>query len=340
MSRAEDADVRITAMRRMLLSLADNRALFDAVPHFLDSDAAVGILASRPPDSDALAGLALPHPRIAVYFDRPLELGVELQDWPENWDVLTDLRGAPVGRTAIGDLRAMGGAIEGVVLTEAPGGGLVDEVVWLISANPDPSRPGPFALDRYRATVWGRLSSARLSHVAYNLAATVSWAEWREPPRPLELPPEPGSPAWRKSVRRGEFRRREPRGDAAGVRVLDVARTPIADRVVRPQAADATRSSPSTHLRRGHWRSQPVGPGLSKRRLVRVPATVVNPGKTPMGPVVYRVPAPDPEPAMAGFDLRNVDLAAPDEAQGPTSAAEPAAPHQRQKEGAEPEVVP
>lgn len=120
--RTEDADVRSTAMSRTLLSLADNRLLFDAVPHFLDGDAAVGILASRPPDGDALASLTLPHPQIAVYFGRPLELGAEFHDWPAAWDVLTDLKGDPVGRTAIGDLRAVGGALEGVVLTEAQGG--------------------------------------------------------------------------------------------------------------------------------------------------------------------------------------------------------------------------
>lgn len=340
LSRAEDAEVRLTAMRRTLLSLADNRALFDAVPHFLDSNAAVGILASRPPERAALESLKLPHPRVAVYFDRPLELGAELQDWPERWDVLTDLRGEPVGRTAIGDLRAMGGAIEGVVLTEAAGGGLVDEVLWLISANPDPTRRWPYALDRYRATVWGRLSSARLSHVAYNLAATVSWAEWREPSRPLELPQRPDSREWRKTVRRGQFRRREPRGEAAGVRVLDVARTPLADRVERSRATDSTRSSPSTHLRRAHWRSQPVGVGLSQRRLVRVPATVVNPGQTQMGPVVYRIPAPDPEPKSGGFDLRSVDLPPPAGPEEPTSPARSAARYQRRAEPAQPEVVP
>ncbi len=273
--------------------------------------------------------LTLPHPRIAVYFGRPPELRADLYDWPEAWDVLTDLEGKPAGRTAIGDLRAVGGALEGVVLTEAPGGGLADEALWLVSANPDPSRPGPSALDRFRATVWGRLSSARLSHVAYNLAATVSWAEWREPAGPLQLPQEPGTREWRKSVRRGEFRRREPRGDAAGVRVLDVARTPVADRVARLHTDEVARSSPSTHLRRAHWRTQPVGVGLSQRRLVRVPATVVNSGKTEMGTVVYRVPAPEREPPAGGFDLRDVDLLEPGGTEG---RGAPAPRHHRRAE--------
>ncbi|MDQ3569839.1 MAG: hypothetical protein M3396_04295 [Actinomycetota bacterium] len=315
-----------TAVNRSALCLADTRALFEAVPHYLDADAAVGILASRPPDPGVVGALRLPHPRIAVYFGRVMELGGDLHDWPRAWDHDTDLVGRPTDvRTGMGDLRALGGGIEGVVLTEAAGGGLADEVLWLISANPDPTKPGSSALDRFRTTVWGRLSSARLAHVAHNLAATVSWAEWRQPERHLHLPDEPESRGWRKAVRRGEFRRHEPRGAAAGVRVLDVARTPVADRVVRERPGDVSRSSPATHLRRAHWRQQPVGPGLSERRLVRVPATVVNPGATPLGPVVYRVPPPEaadkaaaasPEAdvtvaADRGFDLRTIDLPGP-----------------------------
>jgi hypothetical protein len=245
----------------------------------------------------------------------------------------------------MGDLRALGGGIEGVVLTEAPGGGLADEVLWLISANPDATKPGPSALDRFRTTVWGRLSSARLAHVAHNLAATVSWAEWRTPERDLDLPDEPDSRPWRKAVRRGEFRRHEPRGAAAGVRVLDVVRSPVADRVVPARAGDPARSSPATHLRRAHWRQQPVGPGLSERRLVRVPATVVNPGATPLGPVVYRVPPPEGRsgtgPAdMAdaavsvdhGLDLRTIELP------GPPLGFDP--PHRHVAEPPQPDVMP
>ncbi|MGH9189805.1 MAG: hypothetical protein ACRD0Q_07210, partial [Acidimicrobiales bacterium] len=321
MRRGQVADLesQIAAVNRTVLTVADIGTLFDAVPHFIEADAAVGILSSRPPEAQSLADLRLPYPRIAVYFGRCLELGPELHDWPRDWDIQTDLRGAPTGtRTAVGDLRALGGGIEGVVLSEMPGGGLCDEVLWLVSANPDPTRDGPSRFDRYRATVWGRLSSARLAHVAHNLAATVSWAEWREPSRTLSLPGDAGSTAWRKAVRRGEFRRHEPRGATAGVRVLDVVRTPVADRVVSRSPGTRTAHSPITHLRRAHWRQQRVGSGLTERRLVRVPATVVNPGGGPLGSVVYRVPAPDgrdtPSPSTPDdpeLDLRSVDLPEP-----------------------------
>ena len=317
---AHDDMVWRSAVSRTLTCLADTEALYDAVPHFLDADAAVGILASHPPEPADLAELRLPYPRIAVWFGRVLEVGAELHDWPSEWDHLSDLSGQPTSmRTVVGDLRALGGGIEGAVLTERPGGGLADEVMWLVSVNPDATRPGTAALDRYRATVWGRLSSAHLAHVAHNLAATVSWAEWHEPDRGLELPDDPRSRTWRKAVRRGEFRRHEPRGAAAGVRVLDVARTTVADRVVGGSDAAAGHASPITHLRRAHWRHQRFGPGLSSSRLVRVPATVVNPGGGPLAPVVYRVPAPEATAATptqvptAGdeIDLRRIDLPDP-----------------------------
>lgn len=318
--REGDEEIWLNAVSHTLAFLADTNALYEAVPHFLDAEVAVGILASRPPEPDDVAELRLPYPRISVWFGRVLEVGPELHDWPESWDRVPDLSGRPTsGRTAIGDLRALGGGIEGVVLSEAPGGGLSEEVLWLVSVNPDPSRPGPAALDRYRATVWGRLSSARLAHVARNLAATVAWAEWHEPDRHLKLPDDPESREWRKAVRRGEFRRREPRGAAGAVRVLDVARAPVADGVIHDRPTSATHASPVTHLRRAHWRHQRVGAGLAERRLVRVPATVVNPGTAPLAPVVYRIPAPDDaratpaERAEPGdpLDLRRIDLPDP-----------------------------
>lgn len=341
----EDDEVWRTAVTRTITCLADTTALYEAVPHFLDAETAVGILASRPPEASDLAELRLPYPRICVWFGRVLELGAEMHDWPSGWDHLGDLAGRPTSeRTVVGDLRALGGGIEGVVLAETPGGGLADEVLWLVSVNPDASRPGTAALDRYRATVWGQLSSARLAHVARNLAATVSWAEWHEPDRSLSLPDDPASRDWRKAVRRGEFRRHEPRGAAAGVHVLDVSRTPVSDRVVGGNGQAGTHASPITHLRRAHWRHQRVGAGLAEQRLVRVPATVVNPGGGPLAPVVYRVPAPDdvassrPAPPDAGeeIDLRHIDLPdhRSDSAEATAGEASPARPsaHQHQPE--------
>lgn len=300
------------AARRLAMSLTDIARLYAAVPHFVDAEAAAGLVASHPPGRDVLDELRLPYPTIAVYLGRPLEVPREACVWPAAWDTHADLVGRPTDApTCLGELRARGGGIEGVVLAERPGGGLDDEVLWILGANPDPSRPEPTCHDRLRAAVWGRLSDADLAHIATNLAATVAWAEWHEPERRLSLPAEVGSKAWRRATRRGEFRRHEPRGALAGVRVLDLGRSLAAEH----HRSDAPgRSGPATHLRRAHWRLQPVGPGRAERRVVRVAATVVGAGRAPRGEAVYRVPAApradDPE-AGGAIDLRSVALPGP-----------------------------
>ncbi|HET7486658.1 MAG TPA: hypothetical protein VFJ85_01930 [Acidimicrobiales bacterium] len=306
-----------TAARRIASSLVDLGALYRAVPHFVDESAAAGLLASQPPGPDVVDGLRLPHPTVAVFLARPLPIAPEACDWPEIWDHHVDVEGRPSGElTCLGQVRQRGGAIEGVVLAEADGGGLDDEVLWLVEAEADPARPGPERFDRQRALVWGRLSAARLAPVATNLAATVAWAEWHEPDRPLGLAGAPGSREWRRSTRSGAFRRHEPKGAAAGVRVLDLGRSLAAQ---HPAADAPGRSGPVTHLRRAHWRLQPVGPGRSERKVVRVAATVVNAGRSPVSPTVYRVPGPDAGPAQGtaseaadgsapAVDLRRIDL--------------------------------
>jgi len=237
------------AGRRLAMSLVDTAALFRAVPHFVDEAAAAGLLASQPPGPDVLGELRLPHRCIAVFLGRPLELGPGHCDWPAAWDHQRDLAERPTGAlTCLGQVRARGGGIDAVVLTEEPGGGLGDEVLWVLGANPDPARPGPGRFDRQRALVWGRLSQAGLALVATNLAATVAWAEWHEPARRVSLPGDVGSKAWRRQARQGAFRRHEPRGAAAGVRVLDLKRSLAAERA---GAGDDGRAGPVTHLRRG-----------------------------------------------------------------------------------------
>lgn len=313
---------RLESAFRTRVILDDARMLYDAVPHFLDADITAGILASRPPGPDVLGELRLPHRRVAVFFGRVFEIPPEQCDWPPEWDRTVDLAGRPQrGRTILGELRARGGGIEAAVLTEAPGGGLADEIMWVVSTEPDPDRPNGLARDRLRSLVWGQRSRSALASVAENLAAAVAWGEWREA-RPITLPDDPANRAWRRAVRRGEFRRREPHGGAGGVRVLDLARCPVAQPRTAPGAvASAGRASPVTHLRRAHWRLQPVGAGGAERRLTRVTATVVCPGATPVRTAVYRVPAPeppsaqpDPEPEprtpapASDIDVRHLDL--------------------------------
>jgi hypothetical protein len=294
------AELQLNAASGIHLALSEYRALYDAVPHWLDGPTAAGVIDSTPPAPDVLAEVRLPYPRILVCFEHRFDLPAELADWPHTWDHTPDLSTpGRYQRSSLGNLRHLGGALEGVVLTERPGGGIADEVLWLVSANPDPSLPMPLAADRYRAMIWGRLPSAGLAHVAHNLAAAISWAEWRQPARSLRLPDDVGSRLWRKAVRRGDFRRHEPHGAAAGVHVIDLKRSAVQRDRLRSSTpeADAHRRSPAAHLRRAHWRLQPVGPGRTQRRLVRVTATVVNPGVAMPASPIYRVPMPDGNPA-------------------------------------------
>jgi hypothetical protein len=283
------------AVARILTLHPDIAALYDAIPHFLDGPTAHGILSSRAPEPDVIDAIRLPYPRVAVFFGRTFAIPETLQDWPTDWDHLVDLNGDPTrSPSSLGDLRRLGGGIEGVVVTEAPGGGLADEALWIVSVNPDRGRGELFAHDRYRALEWGRLSSSRLAHVATNAAAAVSWGEWRQPDRSLDLPDDLSGRQRRRAVRRGEFRRHEPQGAAAGVRVLDLCRSPVATRDHPGGLDNLRRRSPTTHIRRAHWRLQPHGPGGSSRKLIRVGAVVVNPGAGDMAQVVYQVPVPDP----------------------------------------------
>jgi hypothetical protein len=310
---------RLEAACRAELLLSDARAVYEAVPHFLDADGADGILTSSPPGPDVLTDLRLPHPRVAVFLGRVLD--VACCDWPADWDRTVDLAGHPTTEpTMLGELRARGGGVEGVVLSETPGGGLADDVVWFVSVEPDPTQPDDLARDRFRTLVWGRRSLSHLAGVANNLAAAVAWGEWRQA-RLVDLPDDLDTKAWRKATRRGEFRRQEPQGAAAGVRVLDLARSPTVGHAPAADRAGSGRASPVTHLRRAHWRSQPVGPGGRDRRLTRVAATVVHPSGTPMRTAVYRVSAPDdpgdadgdtqPHPARItgrNLDVRRIEL--------------------------------
>lgn len=309
---------RLEAACRVEVLLSDARAVYEAVPHFLDADVAAGILASRPPGPEVLTDLRLPHRRVAIFLDQVLD--VASCDWPAEWDHTVDLAGRATSEpTMLGELRARGGGVEGVVLTETPGGGLADDVLWFVSVAPDPTQPDDLARDRFRTLVWGRRSLSHLAGVANNLAAAVAWGKWRQA-RPVDLPDDPRSKAWRKATQRGEFRRREPHGAAARVRVLDLARSPTVEHGRANDRTGGGRTSPVTHLRRAHWRFQPVGPGGQDRRLTRVAATVVRPSATPMRTAVYRVPAPEdpadadgePHPAAAkghDLDLRRIDLA-------------------------------
>jgi hypothetical protein len=170
-----------------------------------------------------------------------------------------------------------------------------DDLLWIVAANPDPTLPWPANLDRIRGVLRGWRSASTLAPLVTNIAAAVAWGAWQPPATPLPLP-DPDSKQWHKAVRRGVFRRREPRGNAVGVHVLDLGRTPTQSRQ-SPESGGTTgasRSSPIPHLRGGHFRRVRVGPRNDWHYDIRWIAPTLVRGDQPVPDrlVVRRLPPP------------------------------------------------
>jgi hypothetical protein len=97
------------------------------------------------------------------------------------------------------EMRTRGGAVSGVVLLADPNGMLKDECLWLLAANPDPSRPFPSSVDHLRTVMRGWRSQAQLGHLVERVAAAVAGAAWKLPlssPDNVGLPVGPHDARW------------------------------------------------------------------------------------------------------------------------------------------------
>lgn len=297
----EDAAGRDRRLPDANRELAVAELLAVSVPHFLPAAAALGILASQPPDPELVADLRLPYPAVAVWFGAPFEVPDGLRGGEEQLtskslsgrtiaDVLAgaatptpDDQPSHIRFATLSAYRNKPLAVVGVVVTAEVDGSLSDLIAFVLS-EPAASHTGFHIVE-------GNLATSRLAPLVRNLAAAVTWGSWTPPERDLGLPDDAQSPAFRDALRRGVFRRLEPRGAAGAVRVLDVAR------MARPRPrndGDQGHASPATHLRRGHWHRYRVGPRDDWRHEPRwVPPVVVNPGGDPARTVsVYRLPMP------------------------------------------------
>lgn len=168
-------------------------------------------------------------------------------------------------------------------------------MLWLLATDPDPDNAGP-PLDRL-----GALVPAYRSHATLAPWWQTSLPRWRGRlacrVTPLYLPAT-DSQQWRKAVRTSQFRKLEPRGATAGVRVLDVATRWAAP----PTGTAANGGSPATHRRRRNWHRVRVRPRGSWRREWRwYHDVVVNPdGRVDTRPRVYRLPTPAEAPTPQG----------------------------------------
>lgn len=286
--------------------------LMEAEPFFLDSDTADGLLRSSPPPPEAVASLRLPYPRVLIHFSREFELPDPFVV-PPGRGSREESEGASLFGYRMEVDRAIatrGGSVTGIVLSAGPGGvGVADDVLWLMSADPDDTLPPPANLDRQRGAQLARLSRSLLSDAIYNLAASVAWMEWTAPER--ELLPMLSDKEWRKVARTSRFRKLERAGRFIGVHVIDKGAQPSRS-VSKPTREGPRRKSPVAHLREGHWRSVRVATRDANGMVIGdvhgtegvdwhyegrwIAPTVVHPTGQPRDGIrVYRLPAAPPE---------------------------------------------
>jgi hypothetical protein len=277
----------------MLWEMTIARLVYGAVPYFLPAASAHGIMASVPPDAGLVADLRLPYRAVGVFFGSDLEIPPELMGGEDALDhrrrvndPSEDLRlNLPsIVRPAVTAIRqGKPLALTGMVLVGGEEGGLSDFALFIVRT--------PTNRVYGHSLVEGLLSRSRLTPLVRNLAASVAWGDWTPPPEVLQLP-EADSAEFRRAINRGAFRRREPRGVAAGVYVLEAPRPGI--RHATRQTHQNEHASPVAHLRRGHWRRQRIGPRDEwhyEGRWVR--PTLVNPEGGERGATrVYRLPVP------------------------------------------------
>jgi hypothetical protein len=178
-----------------------------------------------------------------------------------------------------------------MVLLADHDGRLRDDLIWIVTANPDTSLPPPASLDRVRGMVRGWRTAATLAPIVHTVAAAVAWGGWQSPAP--DLPGDLSARQWRKAAKRNAFRARERRGDMIGVHVIDLERSLAAS---QPGAqAPGQRGSPRPHDRRGHSRRVRIGPRDAWHYEQRwIPPVRVLGGRPQLASplVVRRLPAP------------------------------------------------
>ena len=165
-------------------------------------------------------------------------------------------------------IAARGGRVEGILLLADDNGATTGKFAWCLGV------PG-------RAGMLGRwVLPAHRDRTAYadqidSMIAVAAWADWHQPADPaITTTSHRRSAALHQAAAQGK------------VHVLNAARTPTAT----PRTAPSNRTV-AAHIRRGHWRRQPVGVGRTQIRMVRVSPAIVGAGNLPRSAPVYRLPS-------------------------------------------------
>lgn len=305
----------------LAFGLAAPYAALCAARHFWVPGAARdALVAADAPDDQWMATMALPAPLCAVWFADelpipPADLVVPdtVRAYLDHVDTLLAGSNTSFYGPSIGNLESAAlerdGRITGMLLLAGPDRQPLDVVIWIVSVAPPPDAPPPGDNDRIRGFLFGFPSRSTLGPLVRVAAATVAWGRWHQPAAPLTVGRlDPATTA--KAARTGAWRRREPAGAFAAVRVLDLAATvPSADPATRGgAAATLARLSPIPHWRRPHPRLVRVGSRSDWHYEVRhIAATQVLPhGPVRSGEVVWRIPpaAVPAEPPARPDDVR------------------------------------
>lgn len=272
-----------------------------ALPYWLPGNATWGLAHTDVPDdpddanSEPWMNLRLPFPVISVWWSQRVGVdGTEVRpEWMFEWyrdncyldggNVMMpdDMPNAftPIIHTValtdgIADL-----AVLGVTMFADDGGHPSDVVIWHLAVE---TTGGPLGPTWLFVPVPGLRSEAGWWQFLESVTAVVAWGDW-VPDAPIVI------------RNRGKLRRMK----AAGIDLsrLGPVRCLDSRRVIgqRTQEPERTHASPVTHIRRGHFRRQRVGPRSEERHELRwIPPTIVNPGGIPDDrPTVVTLPRPE-----------------------------------------------
>jgi len=269
-TRATGPELAGDAIELVELHVAAPMLVYQAAPFFVSGELALAASASDRPPAGLVDDLCLPFPSVWIVFGHDLELPADMA-WPAktNFDIapfVREMAGPAVGawqRNIAGALHDRGGALCGVVVFAGPDGvGLADEVIWTVSANPDPGMPPPQDLDRQRGALVGARSRSLLAPIIDNLALLVATTPWVDTPAVVPGIGTPGSERWVRSLERSKAQRALLGGAGSGVRVVEVrsaARAPARGEPHDHAGAGAGAGREvSPHARRGHWRRSRV----------------------------------------------------------------------------------